>query len=90
MTPIDREHYYDYLYFQAINTSLNFNLNKKILFDFNLNTNKQRYWRPITGVGEITDEQFAGNYMIDSNKSVNYFIFLIIYSYLILYKNLSF
>ena len=24
----------------------------------------QRHWRPIDGVGEISDEQFAGNYMM--------------------------
>jgi hypothetical protein len=41
--------------------------------EFNLNTNMERHWRPIAGVGEITDEQFAGNYMIDSNKCVGHF-----------------
>ncbi len=72
MTPSEREDYYDRLYSQAIKTSLNMNLNK-IFFDLNLNDNTQRHWRPMDGVGEIPDEQFVGNYMVDSNKSVGHF-----------------
>jgi len=74
MTPSEREHYYDHLYSQAINTSLNFNLNKKN-FQLNLHDNTQRHWRPIDGVGEIPDEQFVGNYMIDSSKCVGHYFF---------------
>ena len=72
MTPTDREHYYDCLYFQAINSSFSFNSNTNP-FQFNRNINTERHWRPLAGVGEITAEQFAGNYMIDSNKSVGHF-----------------
>ncbi len=35
----------------------------------------QRQWRPIDGVGEISYEQFIGNYMIDSHKSLGYFLY---------------
>jgi hypothetical protein len=73
MTPSERENYYDRLYSQAISTSLNFNLNK-IFLELNLNDNKQRHWRPIDGVGEIAVEEFVGNYMVDSNKSVGHFL----------------
>ena len=65
MTSINREDYYDFLYSQAINASLNLNLNR--------NTNMQRHWRPINGVGEISYEYLIGNYMIDSNKCVGLF-----------------
>ena len=40
---------------------------------FNSNDQIPREWRPIEGVGEITDEQFVGNYMIDVDQSVNHF-----------------
>jgi hypothetical protein len=39
----------------------------------NLNDQIQREWRPIDGVGQISNEQFVGNYMIDDDKSVNHF-----------------
>ena len=32
-------------------------------------------WKPIDGIGELIDEQFVGNYMIDSNTSVGHFVF---------------
>jgi hypothetical protein len=64
MTSNEREDSYDRLYSQVINTILH----------LNFNNNTQRHWRPIDGVGEIADEQFVGNYMIDSNKSVGHFL----------------
>lgn len=51
---------------------LNLNVNKSF-FELYLNDNTQRHWRPIDGVGEIDNELFVGNYMIDSNKSVEHF-----------------
>ena len=88
MTSTDREHYNARRYSQEISTSLNLNL-----FELNLNPDTQQHWRPMAGVGEITNEQFVGNYMIDSNKSVGHFHNSFptnLFSYLILYKIIFF
>ena len=44
-----------------------------------MTTNEEEYssreWRPIDGVGQISDEQFVGNYMFDSDTSVIHFFY---------------
>jgi hypothetical protein len=60
MTSYEQDDFSDHLY-------LNPNLN--------LNDHIEHRWRPMDGVGQISDEQFVGNYMIDSDKSVNHFFY---------------
>ena len=37
-----------------------------------LTNEKQQSWRPIDGVGQLSDEHFVGNYMTDSSQSVGH------------------
>lgn len=41
----------------------------------NLTYEKQQSWRPIDGVGQLSDEHFVGNYMTDSSQSVGHVCF---------------
>ena len=36
----------------------------------NLSNAKQQTWRPMEGVGQLSEEYFVGNYMTDSSQSV--------------------
>ena len=48
---------------------------KQLNMTTNEKENSSREWRPIDGVGQISHEQFVGNYMFDSDTSVNHFFY---------------
>lgn len=37
-----------------------------------LTNDQQQTWRPMDGVGQLSDEYFVGNYMMDSCQSVGH------------------